>query len=67
MTVDVSRKFQTPKFNTDLSNKAQIFTTTEKSWALPRPPRHPFHIVTLSPWPLTIGGFTLGIAGGLAS
>jgi len=37
------------------------------TWAVTRPPRHPFHIVTLSPWPLTIGAFTLGLAGGTAS
>lgn len=37
------------------------------SWVLALPPRHPFHIVTLSPWPLAIGFFTLGIIGGLAS
>lgn len=63
----MSRKFQKIRLNSTYTNKAQIFTSTEKSWALPRPPRHPFHIVTLRPWPLTIGGFTLGIAGGLAS
>ncbi len=37
------------------------------TWALSAAPRHPFHIVSLSPWPLTIGAFTLGIAGGTAS
>lgn len=37
------------------------------SYSIVRPPRHPFHIVTLSPWPIAVGGFTLGLAGGLAS
>lgn len=37
------------------------------SYSLTRPPRHPFHIVTLRPWPMAIGGFTLGLAGGTAS
>jgi cytochrome c oxidase subunit 3 len=67
MIIIVPRKFQNQKFHILTSTKAQISSSISSSWSLPRPPRHPFHIVTLSPWPLSIGGFTLGIAGGLAS
>lgn len=37
------------------------------SWEPSTLPRHPFHIVTLSPWPIAVGGFTLGMAGGTVS
>lgn len=63
----MSRKYQSFNLNHFSQPNAKIFSSTDKSWSLPRPPRHPFHIVTLSPWPLSIGSFTLGIAGGLAS
>lgn len=61
------RKFQNWKHQNNLLLKAQLFLFGEEAWPLSRPPRHPFHIVTLRPWPLAIGAFTLGIAGGLAS
>lgn len=30
-------------------------------------PRHPFHVVASSPWPLCVGFYMLGFIGGLAS
>ena len=60
--VNVSRKLQN-KISSILKNGHLQASTL----ALPRPPRHPFHILTLRPWPISIGGLTLGIAGGMAS
>lgn len=58
------RKLTTQK---NYIKKAQLSTLQDTSWPITTPPRHPFHIVTLRPWPLTIGGFALGMIGGLAS
>jgi len=55
-------KFSNPKSRLNFQHK---FIST--SYVIVRPPRHPFHIVTLRPWPIAVGGFTLGLAGGLAS
>jgi hypothetical protein len=62
MSIVVSRKYQNKTYFILKNSYLQAST-----WALPRPPRHPFHIVTLRPWPIAIGALTLGIAGGMAS
>ena len=64
MILNMPRKLQNqgPK-----QQSYSLSSFNKESWSLTHPPRHPFHIVTLRPWPMVVGGFTLGMAGGLAS